>query len=117
MRQLGEPCVPPDNLPYFRPNNNVTRGQMSKIVSNARGYTDTPQGQQFEDIPPGSTWYAYVYRLVVHNVIQGFPCGGAGEPCGPGNLPYYRPNANSTRGQIAKVANLAFFPDCNTPQR
>ncbi|HST05332.1 MAG TPA: S-layer homology domain-containing protein, partial [Chloroflexia bacterium] len=29
-----EPCVPPDNLPYFRPNNNATRGQTSKIVSN-----------------------------------------------------------------------------------
>ena len=30
----GEPCVPPDNLPYFRPNNNATRGQTSKIVAN-----------------------------------------------------------------------------------
>jgi hypothetical protein len=29
-----EPCVPPNNLPYFRPNNNVTRGQTSKIVGN-----------------------------------------------------------------------------------
>jgi hypothetical protein len=27
----GEPCVPPDNRPYFRPGNNTTRGQMSKI--------------------------------------------------------------------------------------
>jgi len=30
----GEPCVPPQNRPYFRPGNNVTRGQASKIVSN-----------------------------------------------------------------------------------
>ena len=30
----GEPCVPPANLPYFRPNANVTRGQTSKIVAN-----------------------------------------------------------------------------------
>jgi uncharacterized delta-60 repeat protein len=30
----AEPCVPPDNRPYFRPNNNVTRGQTSKIVGN-----------------------------------------------------------------------------------
>jgi hypothetical protein len=30
----SEPCNPPDNLPYFRPNNNATRGQISKIVSN-----------------------------------------------------------------------------------
>ena len=30
----GEPCNPPGNRPYFRPNNNATRGQTSKIVSN-----------------------------------------------------------------------------------
>jgi hypothetical protein len=27
-----EPCVPPANRPYFRPNNPVTRGQTAKIV-------------------------------------------------------------------------------------
>ncbi|MGA7732922.1 MAG: S-layer homology domain-containing protein, partial [Chloroflexia bacterium] len=31
----GEPCVPPQNRPYFRPNSNATRGQVSKIVANA----------------------------------------------------------------------------------
>jgi len=30
----GEPCVPPGNRPYFRPYNNVTRGQSAKIVAN-----------------------------------------------------------------------------------
>ncbi|MGA7730454.1 MAG: S-layer homology domain-containing protein, partial [Chloroflexia bacterium] len=30
----GEPCNPPDNRPYFRPGNNATRGQASKIVAN-----------------------------------------------------------------------------------
>ena len=30
----GEPCIPPANLPYFRPNTNATRGQTSKIVAN-----------------------------------------------------------------------------------
>jgi hypothetical protein len=30
-----EPCVPPLNRPYFRPNGTVTRGQTSKIVSSA----------------------------------------------------------------------------------
>ena len=35
------PCVPPDNLPYFRTNNNVTRGQLSKMVSLAFGWNDT----------------------------------------------------------------------------
>ncbi|MGA7732140.1 MAG: hypothetical protein WCD37_12820, partial [Chloroflexia bacterium] len=31
----SEPCVPPDNRPYFRPNHLTTRGQIAKIVSNA----------------------------------------------------------------------------------
>jgi hypothetical protein len=30
---VGEPCVAPDNRPYFRPGNNATRGQMSKIAA------------------------------------------------------------------------------------
>jgi hypothetical protein len=31
----GEPCVPPGNRPYFRPNNSATRGQTAKIVTSA----------------------------------------------------------------------------------
>lgn len=33
---VGEPCVSPNNRPYYRPNNNVTRAQMSKFVDNGR---------------------------------------------------------------------------------
>ncbi len=29
-----EPCIPPENRPYFRPGNDLTRGQSSKIVAN-----------------------------------------------------------------------------------
>src|SRR5205814_8592700 len=31
-----EPCVPPGNLPYFRPANNVTRAQNAKLDDNGR---------------------------------------------------------------------------------
>jgi hypothetical protein len=31
-----EPCVPPSNLPYFRPANNVTRSQNAKLEDNGR---------------------------------------------------------------------------------
>lgn len=47
------------------------------------------------------------------SLIGGYPCGGPGELCvAPNNLPYYRPNANATHGQIAKiVSNGAGFSE------
>jgi hypothetical protein len=33
---VGEPCIAPDNRPYYRPSNNVTRGQMSKFLDLGR---------------------------------------------------------------------------------
>jgi uncharacterized delta-60 repeat protein len=113
-----EPCVTPGNRPYFRPNNNVTRGQLSKIVSGAAGYTETPTGQTFEDVIPGSTFYVFIERVASRGIVSGYPCGGAGEPCvAPGNRPYFRPFNNATRGQMSKIAASAFFPGCATPAR
>ena len=34
----------------FRPNNDVTRGQLAKIVSSAAGFTESPDPQIFEDV-------------------------------------------------------------------
>jgi hypothetical protein len=114
----GEPCVPPDNLPYFRTNNNATRGQISKIDANAAGFIEPPVGQTFEDVPPGSTFYTYTQRLTSRSIMQGYPCGGAGEPCmPPDNRPYFRPFNNATRGQTSKIVANTFFPDCQTPSR
>ena len=110
----GEPCGV-DNLPYFRPNNNATRGQISKIVSNAAGFADPPAGQVFEDVAPGSTFYDFIYRLTSRGVMSGYPCGGPGEPCGVDNLPYFRPNNNATRGQTSKIVGNTFYPNCETP--
>ncbi len=108
----GEPCQP-GNMPYFRPGNNATRGQISKIDANAAGFSDPPSGQQFEDVAVGSAFYTYTYRLVSRGVMGGYPCGGAGEPCvPPGSLPYFRPNNNATRGQTSKIVGNTFFADC-----
>jgi hypothetical protein len=114
----GEPCVPPNNRPYFRPNNNVTRGQIAKIVSNSAGFNDPITGQSFEDVPPGHTFYEFIERLVAKGVMSGYPCGGPGEPCvPPGNRPYFRPNANAGRGQLSKiVSNAANFTEPVTGQ-
>ncbi|HST06502.1 MAG TPA: S-layer homology domain-containing protein [Chloroflexia bacterium] len=112
---VGEPCGP-TNLPYFRPNANVTRGQLSKIDANAAGLTQTPGPQQFEDVLPGSTFYDFIWRLTDLGYMNGYPCGGTGEPCGPNNLPYFRPSANATRGQASKIVSNTFFPECQPPR-
>ncbi len=115
---VGEPCVMPDNRPYFRPNNSTTRGQLSKIVVNAAGFGGPTGAQIFEDVLPDSTFYAYIQILGSLQIIQGYPCGGAGEPCVmPDNRPYFRPGNTSSRGQTAKIVSNAFLPNCQTPVR
>jgi hypothetical protein len=108
---VGESCDDA-NRPYFRPGNNATRGQLSKIVSNAAEFEDTPAVQTFEDVAPSSPFYLYIERLTSRGVMSGYPCGGAGEPCGGGNRPYFRPGDNVTRGQAAKIVANTFFPNC-----
>jgi hypothetical protein len=111
----GEPCNPPNHRPYFRPNANATRGQLAKIDANAAGYQDTPSGQTFEDVVPGSTFYTYTQRLTSRGVMGGYPCGNP-EPCvPPGNRPYFRPNADVTRGQTSKIVSNTFYPNCQPP--
>ena len=112
-----EPCVPPLNLPYFRPNNDVTRGQITKIVANAASLSDPPGAQLFEDVLPGSTFYDFVQRLANQGVMSGYPCGSP-EPCvPPDNRPYFRPNSGATRGQVSKIVANTFFPNCDPQGR
>ncbi|HMA33022.1 MAG TPA: S-layer homology domain-containing protein [Chloroflexia bacterium] len=62
--------------------------------------------QDFEDVPTNSPFYTYIHNLFVDGVVGGYACGGPGEPCvPPGNLPYFRPGANVTRGQNAKFTD------------
>jgi hypothetical protein len=112
----GEPCVPPLNRPYFRPGQNATRGQLSKIVSNAAQIQDPVSGQFYEDVPPSHTFYVEIMRLTGRGVMSGYACGGVGEPCvPPDNRPYFRPGNNVTRGQASKIVANTFFPSCVTP--
>ena len=88
----SEPCDA-QNRPYFRPFNQATRGQVSKIVANAAGLNDPiPAGTQtYTDVPPSQTFYVYIERLTALGVMGGYPCGGPGEPCDAQNRPYFRP--------------------------
>lgn len=108
----GEPCNS-DNDPYFRPGGNITRGQIAKIVSESARLFDEQEERFYEDVPPGSTFYNWINRLSWRGYMGGYACGSVpDEPCGEGNLPYFRPNASATRGQLAKiVANAALIDD------
>jgi hypothetical protein len=97
----GEPCP---GL-YFRPGNNVTRGQLSKIVVVAERWPLLdPSTATFQDVPVGSTFFRYVETAYSHSIISGYSCGGPGEPC-PGL--YFRPGNSATRGQISKIVYQA----------
>nr|MDQ5825600.1 S-layer homology domain-containing protein [Chloroflexota bacterium] len=66
-------------------------------------------GDQFADVPSGSTFYDFVGCLACRGIVSGYPCGGTDEPC-PGS--YYRPGADVTRGQLSKIiANSAGLND------
>jgi hypothetical protein len=63
--------------------NVVIRGKFAKIAANAAGFNDTSGGQQYEDMLPRSTFYDFVRRLADRGLVNNYPCGGTGEPCGP----------------------------------
>ena len=82
----------------FRPNADVTRGQLSKIVANAAGFSEAVTGQTFTDVPPSHTFYLYIERMARRGIINGYSDGT------------FRSHNNATRGQIAKiVSNSAGF--------
>src|SRR5205085_560026 len=97
----------------FRPGSAVTRGQLSKIVSNSAGYDEPRSTQAFEDVPTGHPFYRWIERLALDGIVSGYTCGGLGEPCvQPQNRPYFRANADVTRGQSSKIVANTFFPGC-----
>ncbi len=97
------PCV--TGIPCFLPGSNVTRGQMAKFVSNAANYQDAipPSQQTFTDVPPNSTFWLYVERVYLHNVVGGYT---SSPPCTTGT-PCFLPGSNVTRGQTAKFVAIA----------
>ena len=108
----GEPCNSGHDS-FFRPASNITRGQIAKIVSQSAGIYEAPLQQIYEDVTPDSPFYQWINRLSRRGYMSGYACGTAPtEPCGPDSLPYFRPNALATRGQLSKiVANAAELDD------
>jgi glucose/arabinose dehydrogenase/plastocyanin len=109
-----ETCIEPQNRPYFRPNEDATRGQLSKIVSNAAGYNEPHSGQFYTDVTGDNPFYLEIMRLTTRGVMSGYPCGGPGEPCDSENRPYFRWGNPVTRGQASKIVANTFFGSCGT---
>lgn len=84
----------------FRPGNNVTRAQLSKIIVSAEGWASyTPPSPTFRDVPSTDPFYTFIETAYYHSIISGYSCGtGCLE---------FRPSANATRGQICKIVYLA----------
>jgi hypothetical protein len=69
--------------------------------------TCPPGGQCFADVPSTNPFYAFINRIYQQDLVTGYPCGGPGEICDPEGRPYYRPNNNVTRSQMAKFIDNA----------
>lgn len=103
----------PQSRPYFRPGANVTRGQLSKMIVNAKGWAPLLPGvPTFEDVPADNPFFGFVERVSANGIIGGYDCGRAGEPC-PGR--YFRPSNDSTRAQASKIIWLAIGGPIPTP--
>ena len=72
--------------------------------------TPTVCVMNFSDVHPDDWFYQYVLNLYCHGVIVGY---NTHPPCGNG-LPCFNPQGNTTRGQISKIAVLAFNLPINT---
>lgn len=113
-RNLGLFSGYPDGT--YKPDMQVTRGQIAKIVVNAAILADpanwtlvNPPANTFEDVLPGNVFYQHIETAYAHGVIEGYPCGTlpAGPCVAPDNKPYFLPGANATRAQISKVVYLS----------
>ncbi len=100
---LDEPCDSA-RRPYFRPGNNVTRAQLTKIVVIAMAWTlIDPPTPSFNDVPADSTFYRFIQTAVCHGALSGYSDGT------------FRPSSPPTRGQIAKIVYNAVAAEsvCN----
>ena len=94
----------------FKPFNNTTRGQMTKIVTLAFAIPlVTPTTATFADVDGGNVFYQLIETAAARGIVSGYSCGGvnpqtgAAEPCDGARRPYFRPSNFVTRGQLAKI--------------
>ncbi|HMA35003.1 MAG TPA: S-layer homology domain-containing protein [Chloroflexia bacterium] len=80
----------------FRPGATTTRGQMVKIVVNAFAVPAyTPPAPDFADVPASDPFYAPIEAAAHAGIVSGYGDGT------------FRPSADVTRGQLAKITVTA----------
>ena len=95
----------------FRPYNLATRAQMVKIVVNGfavAAYAPPAGEHTFADVLPDNTFFSVIEAASHAAVVGGYSCGTRpDEPCDALSRPYFRPSAQVTRGQLAKIVTGA----------
>ncbi len=108
----------------FKPFNNTTRAQMTKIVTLAFNIAlvTPPATGTFADVDQTSVFYQLIETAAAHGIVSGYSCGGVdpqtgqSEPCDSTRRPYFRPSDFVTRGQLTKIVVIgAGFPLRNPP--
>ncbi len=80
----------------FRPADNVTRGQLSKIIVLYRAWALVdPLVPSFTDVPVGSTFYAFIETAKWHGIVSGYGDGT------------FHPADPALRGQLSKMLYMA----------
>ncbi len=106
IEHYSDPCITPSPTVTLPPDATLTPSPQP---------TSAACPIQFNDVPQSSAFYTYVRCLACRNILSGYACGGAGEPC-PGS--YFRPGNNVTRGQAAKIiSNAAAYADDIPPSQ
>jgi len=83
----------------YKPNNNVSRGEMAKFIKNAFNIPTNTECGGFPDVPANAPFYQEITSLKCAGIVSGYP-----QSSGP-NI--YKPNNNVTRGEVAKFVSLA----------
>ena len=83
----------------FRPEANLTRGQLVKVLVGALGLpAATPKTPTFSDVPADHPFYAAIETAYAAGLVGGYADGT------------FHPDSDTTRGQMTKIVNLAAYP-------
>lgn len=86
----------------FRPGVDLTRAQVAKTITVARGWTlDSPVLANFTDVSSSDWSYNYVEAMSSAEVMSGYTDNS------------FRPNAPATRAEIAKILTYSLYSDPN----